>query len=106
MVFTDNFRSIQVRQDALDDYNSYIQESLKRTVWTGNCRSWFKNGKVDGRVTAMYPGSVLHFQEMLQDFRTEDFDFEYTTKNRFQFMGNGLTFREINGGDLSWYMLK
>ncbi|UZP35149.1 hypothetical protein NXS19_002965 [Fusarium pseudograminearum] len=69
-------------------------------------KSWFKNGKVDGRVTAMYPGSVLHFQEMLQDFRTEDFNFEYTAKNRFQFMGNGLTFRETNDGDLSWYMLK
>ncbi|KAF0637907.1 hypothetical protein FPSE5266_03749 [Fusarium pseudograminearum] len=105
-ISTQDIKSIQVRQDALDDYNCYIQESLKRTVWTGNCRSWFKNGKVDGRVTAMYPGSVLHFQEMLQDFRTEDFDFEYTAKNRFQFMGNGLTFRETNDGDLSWYMLK
>lgn len=100
------YRSAQVRQDALNDYNVYVQELLKTTVWTGDCRSWFKNGKVDGRVTAMYPGSVIHFKEMLDEFRTEDFEYEYTTQNRFQFMGNGLTLREKNNEDLAWYMRK
>ncbi|KAF4331907.1 monooxygenase [Fusarium beomiforme] len=105
-ISTQNIKSILVRQDALNDYNVYVQELLKTTVWTGDCRSWFKNGKVDGRVTAMYPGSVIHFKEMLDEFRTEDFEYEHTTKNRFQFMGNGMTFREKNDEDLAWYMRK
>jgi hypothetical protein len=54
----------------------------------------------------MYAGSVIHFKEMLEDFRTEDFDFEYSSKNRFQYMGNGITRREDNGHDLAWYMQK
>ncbi|CEI66258.1 hypothetical protein FVEN_g4349 [Fusarium venenatum] len=101
-ISTQDIKSIQVRQDALDDYNTYVQESAKRTVFTGNCRSWFKNDKV----TVMYPGSVIHFQEMLEGFRTEDFEFEYTVKNRFQFMGSGFTFRETKDEDLAWYMQK
>ncbi|KAJ9419776.1 hypothetical protein FOXG_06971 [Fusarium oxysporum f. sp. lycopersici 4287] len=101
-----NIKSIQVRKDALEDFNSYVQEAMKKTVFIGDCRSWFKNGKVDGRVTAMYPGSVIHYGEMLEEFRTEDFEYEYTAKNRFQFMGNGLTFRETTDGDLAWYMQK
>ncbi|RGP81373.1 hypothetical protein FLONG3_517 [Fusarium longipes] len=105
-ISTQNIKSVQVRQDALDDFNVYTQELLKKTVFTGDCRSWFKNGKVDGRVTAMYPGSVIHYKEMLDEFRTEDFTYEYTAKNRFQFMGNGMTFREKNDEDLAWYMRK
>lgn len=88
----------------MDDFNVYTQELIKRTVWTGDCRSWFKRRNSDGRVTAMYPGSVIHYKEMLEEFRTEDFVFKYTSKNRFQFMGNGLTFREKNDEDLAWYM--
>jgi hypothetical protein len=55
-------RSVCVKQDALDDYNVYTQEALKRTVWTGGCRSWFKAGKKDGPVTAMYAGSIIHYK--------------------------------------------
>ncbi|KAI1027851.1 hypothetical protein LB503_011861 [Fusarium chuoi] len=105
-ISTQNIKSVQVRQDALDDFNVYAQELIQTTVWTGDCRSWFKKGKADGRVTAMYPGSVIHYKEILDEFRTEDFMFKYTGGNRFRFMGNGLTFREKNGGDLAWYMRK
>lgn len=89
---------------ATDDFNVYTQEALKRTVWTGNCRSWFKNGSVDGRVTAMYAGSVMHFKEILEEFRSEDFEFEYRSRNRFAFMGNGITLREAKGEDLAFYV--
>ena len=94
-----------MKDDALSDYNMYCQEYLKRTVWSGGCRSWYKNGKVDGPVTAMYPGSTLHYKEMLEATRWEDFDYEYTRKNRFAFMGNGLSAREEREGeDLSFYL--
>ena len=112
---------------ALDDYNVYSQEFLKRMVWSGGCRSWYKNGTVHGKVTAMYAGSVLQFRgqrspdlhykalhfadlnkmsEILESFRVEDFDIEYRSANRFCFMGNGTTMREKSGGDLSFYMEK
>ncbi|KAG9505080.1 hypothetical protein J7337_002046 [Fusarium musae] len=105
-ISTQNIKSVQVRQDALDDFNTYAQELIKGTVWTGDCRSWFKKGKADGRVTAMYPGSVIHYKEILDEFRTEDFEYKYISGNRFRFMGNGMTFREKNDEDLAWYMRK
>lgn len=95
-----------MRADATEEYNIYTQEFMKRTVWTGGCRSWYKNNKIDGKVTAMYAGSILHYKEILESFRTEDFLFEYRSRNRFQFMGNGLTVRETTGGDLAYYLQK
>ena len=71
--------SIAVKDEVIDDFNVYAQEFLKGTVWASGCRSWsvsvalvagnladsddrYKNGKVDGKVTAMYSGSVLHYK--------------------------------------------
>ena len=99
-------RSVTVKLDVIREFNDYSQEYLKRTVWSSGCRSWYKNDKTDGPVTAMYAGSVLHYREFLQAFRTQDFDFEYLTPNRFQFMGNGLAKMEVDGKDLGFYIRK
>jgi len=52
----------------------------------------------------MYAGSVMHFKEILEEFRSEDFEFEYRSRNRFAFMGNGITMREAMGEDLAFYV--
>ncbi|KAM5361410.1 hypothetical protein ACJZ2D_013100 [Fusarium nematophilum] len=103
-IASEDIKSVSVSSDATDDYNVYSQEFMKKTVWTSGCQSWYKNGR--GRVTAMYAGSILHYKEILETFRTEDFHFEYNGPNRFRFMGNGLTIRESTGGDLSFYLKK
>ncbi|ODM22507.1 hypothetical protein SI65_00095 [Aspergillus cristatus] len=103
-IATEDIRSVKVRSDATHDYNVYTQEFMKGTAWSSGCRSWYKNGKIDGRVTAMYAGSVIHYKEMLESFRTEDFILQYRSPNRFRFMGNGKTIREKNGGDLAYYI--
>ena len=55
-------------------------------------------------MTAIYPGSRLHFFELLKEVRWEDYELEYRTKNRFQFMGNGYTTTETSvDGDPVWY---
>ncbi|KAI6773035.1 hypothetical protein HG530_003993 [Fusarium avenaceum] len=86
-----------VKPQAVEEYNVYLQELLKRMVWSGSCKSWYKNRKKDGNVTAVYGGSRHHFREILETFRTEDFDIEYRSVNRFRFMGNGRTLRELKG---------
>jgi hypothetical protein len=40
-------------------------------VWSSTCSSWFKNGR-DGPVTAIWPGSRLHYFESLEEPRNED----------------------------------
>lgn len=101
----EDIHSIEVTKAAVDDFNTYADEFLKQTVWSDDCRSWCKNHTADGKVS-MYPGSLLHFKEMLEMLRTEDFTIKYRTVNRFTFMGNGFTNQEITGGDLSYYLEK
>ncbi|KAF5003101.1 hypothetical protein FDECE_10336 [Fusarium decemcellulare] len=103
-IASQDIRSVCVSSEATDDYNVYSQEFMKKTVWSSGCLSWYKNEH--GRVTAMYAGSILHYKEMLESFRTEDFHFEYGGSNRFRFMGNGMTIREANGGDLAYYLAR
>jgi hypothetical protein len=41
---------------------------------------------------------------MLEEPRFEDYNIDYRQRNRFEFMGNGFTFKEILGEDLAWYL--
>ncbi|KAJ6143406.1 monooxygenase [Penicillium samsonianum] len=101
---TENIKSFEVKEDAVKDLYDHTHELMKRLVWSSPCRSWFKNGKIHGPVTAIYPGSRLHFFEMLKNVRWEDYKLEYKGANRFQFMGNGFTHCESSvEGDPVWY---
>ncbi|KAK7205720.1 hypothetical protein BZA70DRAFT_266842 [Myxozyma melibiosi] len=99
----EDIKSFVPSAGAVADYNEYTQEFLKRTVWTSGCVSWYKK---QGRVTAMYGGSILHYKQILDNIRGEDFEIEYRSPNRFRFMGNGLTNAEVEGGDLATYINK
>lgn len=87
---------------------------MPRTAWASTCRSWFKNGKEDGPVTALHPGSRIHWFGMLERFRGEDFEYVYVSRgtgrggrkggNRFGYLGNGFSVRELGAGDRSWYL--
>ncbi|KAL2071056.1 hypothetical protein VTL71DRAFT_12291 [Oculimacula yallundae] len=105
-ISTQDIKSVQVKQSAVDDYNVYTQEFMGRTVWSGSCNSWFKQGKGAARITAMYAGSVVHFKQMLEDFRGEDFDFVYNSRNRFRYMGNGISMIEEEGKDLACELIE
>lgn len=112
-----------VKEDVLSDYNVYAQEFLKRTVWSENCRAWYKSGKAEGNVTGVYQGSTLHYKgslsvlqglslymltmpsDLIENAGFEHFDIVYRSKNRFNYMGNGTSIRDEGGaGDLAYYM--
>ncbi|CAI6095964.1 unnamed protein product [Clonostachys chloroleuca] len=100
----ENIRSIEVKADAFAEYNEHIHEWLKRTVWSAGCRSWYNQGRPGGKITAQYPGSLVHWRMMMENPRFEDYDIIYRSRNRFEFMGNGFTHREEAGEDVAWYL--
>jgi hypothetical protein len=101
---TENIKSFEPKAGAIKDLYNHTHELMKRLVWSSACRSWFKNGKTHGPVTAIYPGSRLHFFELLKEVRWEDYELGYRTANRFQFLGNGYTHTEMDpDGDPVWY---
>lgn len=97
----EDIKSFDVRPDVQDDWNIWGDELLKRTVWASGCSSWYKR---NGRITALYPGSILHFKDAIADIRGEDFHITYRSKNRWRCLGNGFTEREVKGGSLAYYI--
>lgn len=77
-----------------------------RVSYVWKCLTWnrYKNGTVNGRVWGPWPGSSLHFMEVMSEPRWEDYNFEYLKGNRFSYFGHGKTHREMIGGDLSFYL--
>ena len=67
--------TLEVREDALADYNDDLQRRLAGTVWNaGGCRSWYLDA--NGRNTTLWPGSTWTFRR-----RTRRFDpWAYVTR--------------------------
>lgn len=100
----EGIKTIDVKQRAVDDFASHLEKFMPRTAWAGRCRSWFKRGTVDGPVTGIHPGSRVHWFHMMERPKFEDYKYEYDTGNRFQYLGNGFSTREGEGGDNTWYL--
>jgi hypothetical protein len=102
---TEDISHVMPKQEKVDAFVKYTDQVHKNLVWTGGCSSWYKRGRVNGRVTALFGGSSHLFNRMLSEIRAEDFDVTYNTENPFRFMGNGFTEWEFKeDSDLSWYV--
>jgi hypothetical protein len=102
---TEDIKYAEPKKQVVDAFIKYSDQVHKTLVWSGGCSSWYKRGRVDGRVTALFGGSAQVFNRMLADIRAEDFDITYRTANPFRFMGNGFTEWEMDEkSDLSWYV--
>ncbi|PMD35399.1 flavin-binding monooxygenase-like protein [Hyaloscypha variabilis F] len=91
-------RSITPKQDITDLFNEHTQEFIKQTVWSGSCRAWYKNNET-GRVNAVFPGSSLHYCQVIEEPRYEDYNITYQSKhNPWEFLGLGFTMEERTEG--------
>ncbi|KAL0256797.1 hypothetical protein SLS55_009194 [Diplodia seriata] len=95
--------SFEPKEEAVADFAEHRRTFLPRTAWTSPCRSWFKQGTVDGEVM-MWPGSRTHFFETMKAPRWEDYVLSYADRNRFYYLGNGFAAREVDGRDITWYL--
>jgi hypothetical protein len=89
---------------AIEDFASRTDFFMRDTIWMAGCRSWYKSHTIDGRVSALWPGSSLHYFEAMGYLRAEDFDIEYKG-NRFDFLGNGFSQTELDmTADWAYYI--
>lgn len=113
---TEGIRALAPSRAAVDDYAAHVAAFMPRTAWAapGCARSWFRAGP-DGRcVTALHPGSRIHFFHMLEGFRGEDWEYVYEADgsgsgsgsgNRFAYLGNGFSTWELDPSvDSTWYL--
>ena len=80
----EDIKFIDVKPEVVAEMNAYQDEIMQTLVWSGGCQSWYKNHRVDGKVTAVWAGSVLAYMEMISSLRQEDFEIKYRTRNRFR----------------------
>ncbi|KAI8938623.1 hypothetical protein NX059_004495 [Plenodomus lindquistii] len=99
----ENIKSLTPKLAPSLAFRQHADLFIQRTAWTSPCRSWFKQGKVDGQA-AIWPGSRLHFLKMLESPRYEDFEIAYNGENMFSFLGNGFEVRESDGRDVTNYL--
>lgn len=103
----ERLKSIEVKQEAVKDFDAYLEHYFPKTVYSEKCRSWYKMGKEQGRVVALWPGSCLHAVRAIQYPRWEDYNYEYAdgVRNRMHWLGDGQTYDEKTmQGDRAWYL--
>lgn len=106
-ISTEDIKYVSPSAAATEEFNTYGDEIMERLIWSGECRSWYKNNRVDGRVTAIWQGSAMGFREVVEGLRPEDWEIVYRTANRWRWMGNGRTKIEgTPGADLAFYIKK
>ncbi|TBU26518.1 hypothetical protein BD311DRAFT_798262 [Dichomitus squalens] len=103
----ERLKSMEAKPKAVKDFDRYIESCFPKTVFSANCRSWYKLGKAEGRVVGLWPGSNVHAMRALQHPRWEDYEYEYADSedNSLYWLGDGQTWAEKNQqGDRAWYL--
>lgn len=85
--------SMTPKRSAIKAYQKHCDLYFNETVYSEPCSTWMKSSKkYPDRITAIYPGSYLHFRNVLSHPRWEDYDYEMMDgEDLFYFMGNGMT---------------
>ncbi|EXJ65479.1 hypothetical protein A1O7_01820 [Cladophialophora yegresii CBS 114405] len=98
----EHVRRMSPKPSVVADFGEHAMTFHHRTAWTEPCRSWFKQGRVEAN-PVVWPGSRLHYLEVISTPRFEDFDIEYISGNRWGWLGNGFVLIEF-GGDITYYL--
>lgn len=99
----EDIKSMTPKQHVIDQYAEHADLYNDRTVYNGDCRSWFKGNKSKGRIM-LHPGTRNQYLLLMAKPRLQDYDFEYRTVNMWSWLGNGSSMRDLDGRDLTWYL--
>lgn len=89
---TENYSSVVSKPHIPRAYQRQALAWLDKTAWNSNCASTYKNGKPDGPLISLHPGSRLHYFQLLKNPRWEDFDWTSLCEDEdltFAWLGNG-----------------
>lgn len=73
----EGYRSMVVRDGPAKAFTRYTDDYFGRTVFSANCKSWYKNGAFGAaRIRSLWPGSSSHAFLALKYPRWEDYEWE------------------------------
>lgn len=97
---TENYGSLRPKPHIVDAWQKHAQKFLERTVFTGPCVSTYKNGTANNSIIALHGGSLLHWLNLAENPRHEDFIWDSLCEdpeNLFAFLGNGFLKFDLDG---------
>ncbi|KAF2659355.1 FAD/NAD(P)-binding domain-containing protein [Lophiostoma macrostomum CBS 122681] len=120
----ENIATMVIKKEREEDFTEYADRYFEGTVFSEECRSWYKNKKT-GEVVGLWPGSTLHCIEVMRSPRWEDFEYTYLQYgggeegarrdsatgvggrkrvNQLAWLGNGSTIQNVEERDTAWYL--
>lgn len=60
---------LEVREEPTTSFNEHVDTWMEKSVWTTECRSWYKMGTTDGKAW-LWPGGVCKVDEFAFCFLT------------------------------------
>jgi hypothetical protein len=103
----EGLKSMVPKESAVKQFGQYVDEYMKLTVYTQNCRAWFKRDTENGRVAYLWPGGAMSAIQVFENPRWEDFDYEHdedTAINIWGWLGDGVTVNQRDGKSTSEYL--
>jgi hypothetical protein len=89
----EGIKAIEIREEPVDQLYQHIDLWHARGVWGADCKSWYKNNIVGGKLW-IWGGSCLHFMKTLKEVKYEHYNFRYHT-NMWAYLGNGQIEAEV-----------
>jgi cation diffusion facilitator CzcD-associated flavoprotein CzcO len=87
---------------AVTHFIAHKNKFMASTVFQSpNVSSWYKGNPPSHNITALWPGSHLHYLECLRKPRADDWDVTYIG-NRFEYLGSGFSQVEGEQSDADW----
>ncbi|XP_014550140.1 hypothetical protein COCVIDRAFT_43224 [Bipolaris victoriae FI3] len=93
---TERIKAMDVRTDVTDKLNEYVDKWMTTSVFSGDCKSWYKNNTVDGKVMS-WGGSSMHYLKTIKIPRWEHYNIRYLDDDPWGFLGNGRIRAEVEG---------
>ncbi|KAF4499330.1 hypothetical protein FAGAP_4486 [Fusarium agapanthi] len=101
----EDYATIEANPERVADFIQYTDEYFKGTVYTDECSSWYRAGRLGSRIVALWPWPSVQCLEVLRSPRWEDYKLESVdpTGNLPRWMGNGWS-QVLTEGDPSWFL--
>lgn len=65
-------RSVEVKREVHDRYNTEIQSAMAGTVWLANCNNYYRHP--NGKIVTQFPHSGKAFADLLATVRLDDYE--------------------------------
>ncbi|EME43716.1 hypothetical protein DOTSEDRAFT_130807 [Dothistroma septosporum NZE10] len=96
---TEGYSSLVVKENVSKAWVAHALKWMEKTVWVENCASSFKNGDSGKTVISLHPGSRLHYFDLLNAPRYEDFAWKSLCSDPlslFAWLADGFTAAETH----------